>query len=129
MLKTYNPKTVAPPFGKYSHGIKVPANAEWLYIAGQPGVMQDGKMAEGIEAQCQWAWKNVIAILADAGMGLNDLVKITVFLTNGDDVGAYRKARDSIIGDARPPAATLAVIPRLASPDWLVEIEAVAAKA
>lgn len=128
MLKIHNPKTVAPPFGKYSHGVKVPAGAEWLYISGQPGVMADGKMAQGIEAQCQWAWKNLLAILADAGMGLDDLVKITVYLTNADNVAAYRNARDAVIGNARPPAATLAVIPRLASPDWLVEIEAIAAK-
>ena len=129
MLIIRNPKAVAPPFGKYSHGIEVPAGARWLYVSGQPGAMPDGTMAKGIEAQCQWAWKNVLAILKDAGMGIGDVVKITVLLTNGDDVAAYRTARDAVIGDARPPAATLAVIPRLASPEWLVEIEAVAAKA
>ena len=123
-----NPNTVAPPFGKYSHSIEVPAAARTLYVAGQVGVMPDGKMAEGVDAQCQWAWKNLIAILKDAGMGIEDVVKINIYLTNPDHVAAFRKARDLFIGDNRP-AATLAVISRLAGPDWLVEIEAVAARA
>jgi enamine deaminase RidA (YjgF/YER057c/UK114 family) len=122
-----NPKTVAPPFGKYSHSVEAPAGARTLYVAGQVGVKPDGSMAQGIDGQCEWAWKNLVAVLMDAGMGVDDVVKINIYLTDADHVAAFRAARDAVVGDRRP-AATLAVIKRLAAPDWLVEIEAVAAK-
>lgn len=127
MHTTYNPETVSPPFGAYSHGVEAPAGARWLHVSGQVGVMPDGTMADGIDAQCEWAWKNLISVLEAAGMSLDDVVKVTTYLLSAEDVPIWRKARDQVIGDARP-AATLCVISALAGADWLVEIEAIAAK-
>ena len=61
-------------------------------------------------------------------MGKNDLVKITTFLTDPRHIDAYRVARKKVIGDATKPAATLLIVDGLASPDMVIEIEAIAAK-
>ena len=128
MNRTRNPAAVAPPVGKYSHSVEVPPNARWLYISGQVGIAPDGTTPPGIAAQAENCWRNIQAILADGGMTVTDIVKVTVFLTREGDIPAYREARDRAIGEARP-ASTLLVISRLASPDFLIEIEAVAARA
>jgi enamine deaminase RidA (YjgF/YER057c/UK114 family) len=60
-------------------------------------------------------------------MSLADVVKITVFLTDANELAGFRAARDRMIGEARP-ASTLVVVSRLARPEWRVEIEALAAK-
>lgn len=127
MNRMRNPAAVAPPGGRYSHAVEVPASARLLYISGQIGAAADGAVPSGIVAQTENCWRNILAILADAGMGIADLVKVTIFLTREEDIAAYREARDRIVGDARP-ASTLVVCSRLVRPEWLVEVEAVAAK-
>ncbi len=127
MFKAHNPSTSAPPASAYSHGIEVPAGARMLYLSGQVGVKPDGAMAEGIAAQTEQAWNNVVAVLESAGMGLADIVKITAYVTRPDHVEPYRDARLPFVVDP-PAASTAVVVTSLFSPDWLVEVEAVAAK-
>lgn len=125
-MKTHNPPTIhAAP--TYSHGIEVPPNARRLYISGQVGVSRDGKTAEGIEAQTAQVFENLEAILASAGMGLGDVVKLSALLTHEDHIEGFRKVRLQQLGESRP-ASTLMVVRRLAQPAWLVEVEAIAAK-
>lgn len=126
MLKHHNPGTVAPAFSRYSLGVEAPAGARWLHVSGQVGVKPDGALAHGAEAQIEVAWSNVLAILAAAGMGPHDLVKVMAYLTRAEDTGRYRQIRDRMLAGAQP-ASTLIVVKALASADWLVEIEAVAA--
>jgi enamine deaminase RidA (YjgF/YER057c/UK114 family) len=126
VLKRHNPKTVAPPFSRYSHGVEAPDNARWLYISGQVGVTPEGKVAEGAEAQIEQAWRNVLSVLKAAGMGPRDLVKVTTFLTDRADLAKGRAVRDRMLEGAEP-ASTLIFVAGLASPDWRVEIEAIAA--
>jgi 2-iminobutanoate/2-iminopropanoate deaminase len=126
-VKSYNPVTVATPLGSYSHAVEVPPNARWLYIAGQIGNALDGSMAADIDGQADQTWKNIEAILASAGMGVENLVKCTHYLTRADDVAAYGKVRSRHLGDARP-ASIFVVVTALARPGILVEVEAVAAK-
>ena len=125
-MKVHNPPTVhtAPT---YSHGIEVPPNARWLYISGQVGAARDGKPQEGIEAQTKQAFENLKAILASAGMGFTDTVKVTSYLIHEDLIDGFRKARAEQMGEHKP-AATLVIARRLAQPGWLVEVEAIAAK-
>lgn len=127
-MKTHNPNTVAQPAGPYSHGVEVPPNARWLYISGQIGIAPDGTVPSDFEAQAEQCWRNIKAILAAAGMGVENLVKCTHFVTRAADVATYGKVRTRSLGEARP-ASTLLVISALARPDLLVEVEAVAAKA
>ena len=126
MLKRHNPNTIRAPFSRYSHGVEGPGSARWLHISGEVGVAPDGQIAQSAEAQMEQAWRNLFAILESAGMTRHDLVKVTVYLTRNDDIGLYREVRDRMLEGAKP-ASTLLIVAGLASPDWLVEIEAVAA--
>ena len=127
MLKHLTPAGIAKPLGRYSHAVEIPPNARWLYVSGQVGMMPDGELAAGFEAQTEQAFANLKAALAAAGMGFADVVKLTYYLTDAANVALLRKVRDRFIVDP-PPAATLAVIKALAAPELLFEIEAVAAK-
>jgi enamine deaminase RidA (YjgF/YER057c/UK114 family) len=99
---------------------------ELPYISGEVGVVPDGTVPENIEAQAEACWQNIIAILADAGMDVEDLVKITTFLVRPEDVAAAGAARAKHFADARPGSATI-IVKALVNPAWLIEIEAVAA--
>ncbi len=127
MLKVIAPTTIAPPASNYSQAIEVPPNARWLYISGQVGVRPDGTLAEGIEEQGRQAWANLIAIVEDAGMTASDLVRINAYITDIAYVAPLREIRNSFLG-SHEPASTLSIVAGLASPDWLFEVEAVAAR-
>ena len=128
MNRAYNPSGVAPPPGTYSHGVEVPTNSRLVFTAGQVGRAPDGTIPEGIVAQAEQAWRNVLNILAGADMGVDDLVKISALLVNTDDLAPFLAVNDRVLVEARP-ASTLMVIQSLARPQLVVEIEAVAAKA
>jgi enamine deaminase RidA (YjgF/YER057c/UK114 family) len=128
MNKIHNPAEIPPPIGAYSHGIEVPPGARTLHISGQVGIAPDGKVAPGIEGQTEAALNNIVGILKAAGMGVQDIVKMTTFLIDANDIAKVRAVRVRILGDHRP-ASTLLVISRLAAPEYLIEIEATAAKA
>jgi len=127
-LTVHNPASGAAPLGAYSNGISAPAAGRWLYIAGQVGVEPDGRLAEGFAAQAEAAWRNLAAVLADAGMTAADLVKVTHYLLSRDDLAAYNAVRTRYLGAARP-ASTLVVVASLAKPEWRIEVEAVAWRA
>ena len=120
------PAGIAPPLSRYAHGVVVEPDCRWLHISGQVGIHPDGTMAEGAEAQLEQAFENLFAVLAAAGMDKRDLVKLTVLLTASDQVGLYRSVRDRCLEGA-VAASTLLIVAGLASPAFLVEIEAVAA--
>ena len=127
MNRATNPTTVAAPIGAYSHSVEIPPHSRILYISGQVGIGPDGLLKEGVEAQTEQVCRNIVAILEANGMGLSDLVKVNSYLINPGDLGAFRAARTRVFGDAKP-ASTLAVIQALAGPQYLVEIEAIAAQ-
>jgi len=127
-MKIHNPPTIADPIGTYSHGVEVPPNARWLYIAGQIGMRKDGTVPPTVEAQTELAWQNIVAILAAAGMKVTDIVKMTQFLVNLEDFPKYAATRARFLAGHRP-ASTGLVIRSLVRPEYLVEVEAVAAKA
>lgn len=127
MNKKHVPDTIAPPLAAYSHGIEVPPDARVLHTAGQVGILPDGTTPEGIEAQTEATWANLMAILESAGMGIDDVVKVTTYVTNVEDFWPMAKVRAKFFGDARP-ASTGIVVKALAKPEWLVEVDLVAAK-
>jgi len=128
MLTPRNPMDVRPPTSLISQGIEVAAGARWLYISGQIAVRPDGTAIEGTEAQMEDVWEKILRVLESAGMGYQNLVKISVFLTREEDILMFRKVRDRVLGGSKP-AATLLIVKGLARPDLLVEIEAIAAAA
>ena len=122
----HNPTTVAPPFSAYSHAVEVVSGVRWLHVSGQVGVQPDGSVPAEPGAQMEQAWRNVLAVVNAAGMGPEELVKVTAYLTRPEDTGLFREVRDTLL-DGAQPASTLVIVAGLAHPDWLVEIEAVAA--
>ena len=129
MLKPFNPPGMAQPASRYSQGVEVSPNARWLHISGQIGVAPDGTTRAGLAAQFDQAFANVGSVLAGAGMTKSDLVKMTVFVTlpGLETLAVYRRVRDLWL-DGHAPAMTYLVVSGLALPEFLVEIEAVAAK-
>ena len=103
-------------------------NLRWILTAGTPGLKPDGTCPPGIAEQAEWAWRNVLAILEAGGMGVQDLVKVTHYLTRTEDIPAYVAVRARFLGDARP-ASMLLVVPALVRPEFVVEVEAYAARA
>src|SRR5262249_57388280 len=122
----HTPASVAAPFGPYSHAVEVPEGSRLLYISGEVGVLPDGTVPDTVEAQAEACWRNIIAILADAGMGVGDLGKITTYLVRPEDGAPAGAGRGKNFGDARPGSATI-IVKALVMPEWLIEIEAVAA--
>ena len=126
-IKFHNPKIVALS-GKYSLGAEVPAGTRLFYVSGQVGVDSEGKLAVGITEQCEQVWMNIGHVLKSADMGLRDIVKATIFLTDSRFIAPYREMRDKFFKDAPYPASTLLIVAGLADPAMLVEVEVVAAK-
>lgn len=118
---------VAVRLGPYADGVETAPNQRWLFTAGTPGMPASGKLPADITAQAELAWSNILKLLEKAGMSVHDLVKITQYLVRADDIPAYAKVRARVLGEARP-ASMLMVVAALPRPDFLVEIEAVAAR-
>ena len=127
MNQPLNPKSVHPPLGKYSHTIKVPNDAQWLVVSGQVGMDRSGRLARGIDKQAERAFRNVLACLRENKMKPQDLVKITLYLTDPRNADAARAARLKVFGENALPTSTLVVIDGLASAEMLIEVEAWAA--
>ncbi|MBO1114559.1 RidA family protein [Bordetella petrii] len=119
------PAGIAPPLGPYSMAIASDGPGTWLHIAGQVGIGPGGALLDGFEAQARQAWSNLAAVLAEAGMQMQHLVKVNTYLTRAADVPLLGPVRAAFMGEARP-ASTLVIVQALAQPQWLVEVEAVA---
>lgn len=118
---------VADQIGTYSDAIEVRPGARWLFTSGTPGLSTDGDLPSDITGQAEIAWSHIVAMLASADMAVSDLVKVTHYLLRTADIPAYVKVRSRFLGDARP-ASMLLVVPELVRPEFLLEIEAYAAK-
>ena len=123
----HDPPQVAAPVGGYSHGLELPPGQRLLFVSGQIPERPDGRVPEGFEDQCHAVWDNVAAVLASAGMGLQDVVKVTTFLTDPGQADTNGRIRRQRLGDLRP--ALTVVVARTLDAKWLLEIEVVAAQA
>jgi 2-iminobutanoate/2-iminopropanoate deaminase len=130
-----DPVGVAAPIGLYSHASRVPAGSGLLFIAGQLAVDTGGKVVgEGdFEAQARQVFANLRAVLAGAGLGPQNVVKFTTYMSSDSYVEPFYQAREKIFGaDWYPgggyPPNTLLVVARLVRPEFMLEVEAVAAE-
>lgn len=112
----------------YSQGIEVAPGQRFVAVAGQTGQRADGHVPDGIAAQADLAWANVLAVLREAGMGAEDIVHYTSYIVAGVDTKPYDEARMRHLGDARP-ASTKIIVAGLARPELLCEVQAFAAAA
>lgn len=108
----------------YSHCARA---GNTLYLAGQVAQDRNGKLVGkgDIEAQAKQVYTNLKSILTEAGGSLAHIVKTTTYLTHFASLEGYRKVRATFFTEPLPPN-TLVVVESLASPDFLIEIEAIA---
>ncbi len=120
-----NPDSMSHPRG-YSQVVKV---GNTVYIAGQVSVGRDGSVVGkgDPEAQVRQIWRNLEAAVTAVGGTLQNIVKTTTYVTNLNYAAAVRKVRDETFQSSSPPTSTLVVVAGLANPDYMVEIEAIAA--
>src|ERR1700674_102274 len=129
-IKCINPPELGTPPG-YSQVVEVRAG-RIIFIAGQTALGRAGELVGkgDFAAQAEQVFQNLSVALQSAGCTAGNLVKLTVFLRDMDDLPAYREARNRFFATATPPAApavTLVEVSRLYGPDFLIEIEAIAA--
>ncbi len=116
----------SPPIeGAYPQAVEVTEATRWLYLSGQIPIAPDGSLAADFRSQCEQVWANVETQLHAAGMTLDNLVKVTTFLSDRAHALDNREVRLRVL-DGRQPALTVTVT-GLFDEAWLVEIEAVAA--
>ena len=103
-----------------------------VFIAGQTALDRNGDLVgkDDFVAQAEQVFRNLSAALDAVGCTAANLVKLTVFLRDMGQLSAYREARNRFFATVSPPAApavTLVEVSRLYGPDFLIEIEAIAA--
>jgi enamine deaminase RidA (YjgF/YER057c/UK114 family) len=120
-----NPSTMATPSG-YSYAVKKTGTP--VFISGQVALAADGSLVgEGdAAAQTEQAFQNLRTVVAACGGSMDDVVKITIFVTDPAFRPAVAAARQRHFEDGAYPASTYLVVSALAVPQLLVEIEAVA---
>jgi len=131
-VKVIEPKELGKPAGMYSYGM-LASGGDLLVVAGQTGTDATGKVAGlDIASQARQSLENIRAVVTAAGCSMRDIIRFQTFLTRAEDLDAFRKARaeaySAYFGKGPYPPNTLLVISRLAHPDYLVEIEALAWK-
>ena len=126
-----NPPELGTPPG-YSQIVDVHAG-HLVFIAGQTALDRDGQLVgkSDFAAQAEQVFSNLATALQASGCTAANLVKLTVFLTDMDNLGRYREARNRFFASVTPPAApavTLVEVSKLYGADFMIEIEAIAAK-
>ena len=127
MAKRLNPQGLAPPLARYSHGAVVEAGQRLVFTSGQLAIGADGAVPEGCAAQAELCFKAIGKILAEADMSMADIVRINAFVTDRAQMADYMRVRDQQF-PGEPPASTLVIVSGFTRPEFLVEIEAIAAK-
>ena len=132
MIRRWNPSQVAAPAGQYSHLAAVPPGYELVFVSGQLGLLPDGSLAgEDAESQTRQVLANLRELLAAAGGGPEHIVKLLVLIGGVEHLTGSREARAAVFAEWYPdgdfPANSLMVVAQLAAPEYVVEIEAVAA--
>ncbi len=123
-----NPNTISKPFTNYSHVVTAEGAQKLVFCAGQVAADVDGKVLppDDFDAQAKMVMKNLENALAAGGAKLSDVTKVTIYICNPHDVPKARK----ILSDyfpKDPPGSTLCILRGLANPNFLLEIEAIAA--
>jgi 2-iminobutanoate/2-iminopropanoate deaminase len=123
-----NPEGISKPFSNYSHVVTAEGAQKLVFCAGQVGADVDGKVLppDDFEAQAKMVMANLTKALAVGGAKIADVTKITIFICNPHDVPKARGLLQTYFAGAAP-ASTLCILRGLANPNFLLEIEAIAA--
>lgn len=124
-MTSVDPVSVPAASHGYSNGALVVGASRLLFVSGQVPETVEGTVPETFVEQCRLAWRNVVAVVEGAGMTLDNVVKVTVFLSDRQYREENARVRAEVLGN-RHPALTV-VITGIWDEAWLLEIEAVAA--
>ena len=118
---------VHPPFARYAHASTVPENARLIFTSGQLGITPEGDIPPTAEEQALLALQNVLHVLRASGAGVEHVVRLNSYVTAREHLAGYMRARDAIFANVPPTASTLMIVSGFARPEFLVEVEAIAA--
>lgn len=111
--------------GDWVHAMEVRGAERMLFVSGTMGLRPDFTAPPTLDEQLECVWDNLRAILASAGMTVENIVRLTSYLRDSSYAEANAQARIRALGDRRIP--TTAIVVQTLEPDWLVELEIVAA--
>jgi len=120
-----NASDAPQPVGGYSQAVEVTGARRIVFVSGQIPVTTDNKVPAEFEAQGRQAWANLIAQLHAADMTLDNLVKVTIFLSDRKYIPEYRRVRQEVL--AGRPTGLTTIITGIFDEKWLLEIEGIAA--
>jgi 2-iminobutanoate/2-iminopropanoate deaminase len=125
-IVTHNPTAgIYPASADYVHAVEVSAMSRLVFVAGTMGLDAHGAAGKTLDEQLTLLWSNIRTILASAGMSVDNIVRLTSYLRDVSYAEANAAARTRALGDR--PIPTTAIVAQTLSPDWLVEIEVIAA--
>jgi 2-iminobutanoate/2-iminopropanoate deaminase len=103
--------------GSYTHGTLVTGARRTVFVSGQvPWADEDGEIPEDFESQCRMTWRNVLAVLVEAGMGVRNLAKVTIYLSDRRYRETSGRVRQEVLGDRTARPATRAPVRRVGWP-------------
>ena len=89
-----SPTAIHPPFSAYSNGVEVPAGQKLVFCSGQLGITKDGQIPPDAEGQAEICFDNIAAILAEAGLRLEHIVRVNAYVTAREHLRAYMDVRN-----------------------------------
>jgi 2-iminobutanoate/2-iminopropanoate deaminase len=121
-----SPVDIHPPFAPYSSGVVVPGNQRLVFCSGQLGIAKDATIPPDCAGQTKLCFENIRSILREAGMGFEHIIRVNAYVTSREHLRAYMDVRNRLFADPLP-ASTLMIVSGFARPEFVVEIEAIAA--
>ncbi len=125
--KQIRSERVRQPSGHFSHAISVEAKGRLVFISGMTARRADGTIAGvgDIEAQTRQVCENLKAAVEVAGGAMDDICRVDVYVRNMEHFEKIHKVRREYFGSP-PPASTMVEVAKMTSPDYLIEISAIA---
>ena len=127
MAQELNPAGIARPAANYAQAVLSLAPTRWVHTSGIVPTRPDGSVPEALADQADVVWTTIAALLREGQLELGDVVTMTTYVVQGNDLGVVMAARDRALAGHRA-ASTLLVVPALARPEWRLEISAVACR-
>jgi 2-iminobutanoate/2-iminopropanoate deaminase len=118
---------LSEPAGVFVQATRVPAGSDVIHVSGLTSRAKDGSTfaPNDIRAQTRHILENLTKILASVGATLDDVAKVTVYITDMNDFDVIHEVRREFFVNTRP-ASTMVEVSKLVHDDMLIEIEAVA---
>lgn len=132
-IKIWNPESLGTPLGQYSQ-VSLTDASTLVFVAGQVATNKQGQLVGGLNFldQCAQAFRNVHAALVDANCEWHNVVQLTTYMVSSQDIPQLMQYRErefpKMFSNGAYPPNTLLMIDRLVREEFLVEIQAIAAR-